>query len=165
MSGIVYGPSYGGYPNPQSSEQLREALFTLAAFGGTIVLDERSVAQRLKEDGHATENMRSETDPMLREAYSVLMAWGLVDCVTPRPVSKFKLTELGWAVHRGQEHWPKSDRPEPAPVEPARRRDVKPVSDIGAGPSRYRTGPGRYVDMGEPEGDPESTIEVAQVSA
>ena len=165
MSGIVYTDSFGGYPNPQSSPQLRETLFTLAAFGGTLTVDERSDAAKRKDPHQVIHMRQSEPDPLLREACSVLMAWGLAECVTPRPVSTWRLTELGWAVHRGQEHWPKEDRPEPAPVAPARPRDVKPMSDIAAGPSRYVAGPGRYVDMGEDEGDPESTMEVARVTA
>jgi hypothetical protein len=152
---------YTDYPNPQSCEPVREALFMLAVNKGTIVIDERTDATKLREDSHVTIHMRSEPDPLLREACSVLMKWGLADCVTPRPVSTWRLTELGWAVHRGQEHWPKEDRPEPAPAAPARRRDVKPVSDVAAGPSRYVAGPGRYHDSGEPSDDPESTMTVA----
>jgi hypothetical protein len=149
---------------PESCAEIVNALHVLSAEGGVLIVDERSDAQKLREDGSARVVFGSLPDPVLREALTKLEEWGLAEQLTPRPVSKWKITLQGYAVAHGKEPWPK---PEPLPeVEPARTapRD-KPMSDVGASGHHYATGPGRYVSGFGEEEDPECTIEVGRLSA
>jgi len=157
---------YSNWPNPESAPLVVEALQLIGrTTDGRFLVDERTDRQRLREDGHAVVTVGSPMDPDLREAFGVLMTWKLVDQISPRPVSEFRMTELGWATYRRQTPWPRERDLPPAPaIALAPVAKDKPVSDTGASSHRYATSPGKYVDLGSESEDAESEMTVARVS-
>ena len=146
-------------------EQRAEAL-GLIAQSSTLDLDERSDAERWKDEhAHVTVNVGRMSDVLLAGCFLRLSDDALVVCTSPpeNGRSSWAITLKGREVAAGRQPWPdlENSLPEPAATTPPKRDDDS--SPVGASASPWQSSPRKYFDPDAPA-EPVETIHVEAIS-